>query len=93
MTQYMSDITAVSSKGQVVLPKAIRDTMKIGAGAKLMVFCDGNNILLKPIPQPDLGEFRAMMDAAADWAKEAGITEDNIDDAIRTVRTRRREEA
>lgn len=92
MSQYMSDVTAVSSKGQVVLPKAIRDSMKIGAGAKLMVFCDGNSILLKPIPQPELNEFRAMMDAAAEWADKVGMTEDDIDDAIRTVRSRRRGE-
>lgn len=93
MTQYVTDVTAVSSKGQVVLPKAIRDSLQITPGAKLMVFCDGNSILLKPIPRPDLSEFKAMMDAAAAWADEAGMTEDDIGDAIRTVRERRRGQA
>lgn len=92
MTQYVSDVTAVSSKGQVVLPKAIRESLQISAGTKLMVFCDGNSILLKPIPQPDLSEFKGMMDAAASWANEVGLTEDNVGAAIRTVRARRRGE-
>ena len=89
MTQYVTDVTTVSSKGQVVLPKAIRDSLQIDAGTKLMVFSDGNSILLKPIPQPDLAEFKAMMNAASAWADEVGMTQDDIDHAIRTVRTRR----
>ena len=68
MAEYLSDITAVSSKGQVVLPKAIRDKLNIVPGIKLMVFSDGNSILLKPIPEPDISEFRELMDAASSWA-------------------------
>ena len=90
MSQYVSEVTAVSSKGQVVLPKAIRDRLQLDAGTKLMVFCDGSSILLKPIPQPDLSEFKALMDASAAWAAEAGMKEEDIDDAIQTVRARRR---
>ena len=37
MNTYLSDVTAVSSKGQVVLPKAIRDDLQIEPGVKLMV--------------------------------------------------------
>ena len=90
MTEYLSDITAVSSKGQVVLPKAIRDKLNIVPGIKLMVFSDGNSILLKPIPEPDISEFRELMDAASSWASDVGMTEENITSAIQSVRSRRR---
>ena len=90
MDQYMSDVTALSSKGQIVLPKAIRDCLNIDSGAKLMVFSDGESILLKPIPTPDISEFKSLMDAAAEWAGQVGMTEDDITDAIKTVRKRRK---
>ena len=90
MAEYLSDITAVSSKGQVVLPKAIRDKLKIVPGIKLMVFSDGNSILLKPIPEPDISEFRELMDAASSWASDVGMTEEDITSAIQSVRSRRR---
>lgn len=89
MTQYLSEMTSVSSKGQIVLPKAIRNSLNLIPGSKLMVFSDGNNILMKPVIQPDISEFQQMMDDAQKWAEEVGLTEDDITDAIRTVRNRR----
>jgi len=86
MSQYLTDVTAVSSKGQIVLPKPIRNSLSLVTGARLMVLCDGENILLKPIRKPDISEFRAMMDQAANWASEVGMTQGDIDDAIREVR-------
>ncbi len=90
MTRYISEITVVSSKGQVVLPKAIRNKLKLNAGTKLMVFSDGDNILLKPIIQPDISEFRGMMDAAQQWADEMGMQESDINDAITSVRRKKK---
>ena len=89
MSQYLTDVTAVSTKGQIVLPKSIRDSLSLVTGARLMVLCDGENILLKPIRKPDISEFRAMMDQAAQWADEAGMTEADISDAIQEVRKAR----
>jgi len=90
-TNYISEVTAVSSKGQVVLPKSIRDRLGITPGVKLMVFSDDTNILLKPIPEPDLSEFNSLMDAAASWASSVGMTEDDIMSAIKSVRAARKE--
>ena len=93
MSQYLTDVTAVSTKGQIVLPKSIRDSLSLVTGARLMVLCDGENILLKPIRKPDVSEFRAMMDQAAQWASDAGMTEEDITDAIREVRDARKDRA
>ena len=64
--------------------------LQLTAGAKMMVFSDGVSILLKPIPEPDISEFQNLMDSAASWASEVGITEDDITAAIKTVRSRRK---
>ena len=89
MKQYISEITVVSSKGQVVLPKAIRTKLNLNAGSKLMFFSDGDNILLKPITQPDIAEFREMIDAAQQWADEVGMKESDIREAITLVRRKK----
>ena len=90
MSQYVSDITAVSSKGQVVLPKSIREKLQIVPGAKLIVISDGTNILMKPILEPDISEFHELMDAASNWAADVGMTEEDIESAIQDVRARRK---
>lgn len=90
MSQYLTEVTALSSKGQIVLPKAIRDSLSLQPGAKLMVLSDGENILLKPILQPDLREFQSVMDRAAQWASDVGMTEADVDEAIQQVRKSRR---
>ena len=86
----ISDVTALSSKGQVVLPKAIRDALALSPGSRLMVFSDGDNILLKPIKQPDISEFNMLMDKANKWAQDVGMTETDITDAIKEVSKKRR---
>lgn len=86
----MTDVTALSSRGQIVLPKPIRDALSLFPGSKLMVFSDGDNILLKPIKQPDISEFTKLMDDAKAWAEDVGMTEDDITDAVKAVRSMKR---
>lgn len=90
MAEYMSAITTVSSKGQLVLPLDIRNGMNIKPGVKMFVLSDGESIVLKPISQPDISEFRSLLDAAEAWAADVGLTEDDINDAIKTVRARKK---
>ncbi|MCW1431055.1 AbrB/MazE/SpoVT family DNA-binding domain-containing protein [Novosphingobium sp. JCM 18896] len=42
--------TVISTKGQVILPKAIRDQRQWGAGTKLTVEETADGVLLKPAP-------------------------------------------
>ena len=45
MTEY--DVT-ISSKGQFVLPKEVRDKFKLSTGSKIKIVVDGEQIILKP---------------------------------------------
>ena len=86
----ITEVTSVSSKGQVVLPKTIRDALSLDTGSKLIVVTDGDNILLKPIVAPTLSEFDELMKESQKWAKEVGMKESDIDEAITAVRKRRK---
>ncbi len=88
MEKVITEVTSVSSKGQVVLPKTVREALSLYVGSKLIVFTDGENILLKPITTPSLDEFESLMEKSQKWAKEVGMTENDIDDAISAVRKR-----
>ena len=41
--------TTISTKGQVILPKAIRDQLQWGAGTRLTVEHTADGVLLKPL--------------------------------------------
>ena len=82
----MALITAMSTKGQIVLPKKIRSALNLDAGPQFIVFSDQGNILLKPISEPKLSDFDAVLKKAKQWALETGLQESDIDDAIKAVR-------
>ena len=90
MSAVVSEVTSISTKGQVVLPKAIRDSLSLVPGSKLMVFSDGDNILMKPIKEPSLEEFDSLMAQSHELAQRVEMTEDDITEAIKTVRKRRK---
>ena len=82
----MAMITAMSTKGQIVLPKKIRSALNLDAGTQFIVFSDRGNILLKPITEPKLSDFEAVLKKAKQWASENGLQESDIDDAVKAVR-------
>ena len=82
----MAMITAMSTRGQIVLPKKIRSALNLGAGTQFIVFSDQGTILLKPITEPKLSDFEAVLRKAQRWAAENGLQETDIDEAVRTVR-------
>ena len=47
-------------------------------------------IVSDPIDLSDNSEFQDLMAAASNWASEVGMTEEDIDSAIKTVRSRRK---
>ena len=64
-------IARLSSKGQFVIPENVRKMLGLRPGSKLALFTDGEHILLKPIPAPDVSAFRKMADEARKIAEKA----------------------
>ena len=51
--------------------KSLAQAAWIRTGTRLAMFTDGENILLKPIPTPDVSAFRKMADEARKVADKA----------------------
>ena len=79
--------TKMSSKGQVVIPEDIRKKLGLKSGSRFMVVGDKDVVILKTISPPSMEEFDSIIKKARIQAKEAGLTEDDIQDAITRSRT------
>ena len=79
-------VTSVSSKGQIVIPNSIRETMGISMGTKLIMFTDGENLLLKPIQVPSFEEFKMLVKESKMVLSKTGFRKINLQNLIKKVR-------
>ena len=75
-----------TSKGQIAIPKDIRDLLDIKSGDKLLVYTYGGTIMLKVLDLPDPEEFVKLLDEAQEWAKKSGFKEEDVEKVIKEVR-------
>jgi antitoxin PrlF len=80
------DVTTMSSKGQVVIPREVRRELGLLTGVKLMVLTDGSNLLLKPLQPPKLHTFQALIRRSRQYARATGLTKRAVATAIRKIR-------
>ena len=85
----MATIAAMSSRGQI-LPIAIRRKLGLGEGTQFLVVTDNENILLKPVKEPSLDEFYSLIGQARKTAAQLGLTEDEINAEIKSMRAEKR---
>ena len=78
--------TKLSSRGQVVIPEAIRERLGLEAGVQFVVVAEGDVVVLKVLNAPKMSDFKALMDKAQESADAAGITPEDVEKAIRDVR-------
>jgi len=83
--------TKLSSKGQVVIPEDVRNSLKLKAGDQFVVIGRGDTVILKAISAPSFEEFSDMLDEAKKQARAAGIKKADINRIISEVRKRNRQ--
>ena len=84
------EVTSMSTKGQVVIPTAIRRELGLEPGRKLAIITDGANVLLRPIDPPKVSAFESLLAETRSWARKAGLKPSDVTAAIRKVRRARR---
>ena len=88
-----AQVLTVSSKGQISLPVSFRKSLSINTGDKLVAYAMDNVIMLKVIKLPDIEEFKTALEKAAEWAKESGYEESDVNEIIKCVRRKDRNES
>ena len=78
--------TKMSSKGQVVIPEDIREHMGLAAGDQFIVVAENDVVILKAIKRPSMKEFGSLIRKARKNAKAAGITKQDITEAVKKSR-------
>ena len=78
--------TKMSSKGQVVIPEAIRKRLNLKTGAQFVVVGDNDVVILKNITPPAIEEFDELIAKARKTGKQAGLKKTDIKKAIKKIR-------
>lgn len=81
--------TRMSSKGQVVIPEAVREQLGLKPGDQFVVLGEDGVVVLKTIKAPSMREFDRLIDKARQQAKSAGMKRSDIADAVAVARGRK----
>jgi len=79
-------ITRLSSKGQIVLPKALRETLGLRSGEIFAMFGEDDTIVLKKIELPSEKEFEKLLKWGQKYAKKYKISKRDVLKAIEEAR-------
>jgi antitoxin PrlF len=79
------EMTRVSSKGQVVIPGLIRQRLGLTGGSRLLVFGEGDTIILKKIGLASQ-ESEETLAAVRKKIRELRLTREDVIREIRAVR-------
>jgi AbrB family looped-hinge helix DNA binding protein len=81
--------TKMSSKGQIVIPEGIRDTLGLKPGTQFVVVGKGDTVILKSIDEPPMVEFEELIAEARKSAKKVGLTKAHLSKAIKDARAKK----
>lgn len=81
--------TTMSTKGQVVIPEAIRLQLGLEPGTLFVVVAERDVVVLKTLAPPPMSEFTALLARARVVAKETGLKRGDVAKAIAKVRRRK----
>lgn len=80
------EVTTLSSRGQVVIPQGLRESLVLKEGAKFAVYGNADTIILKRISSPSREELKALLRKTHRMARKAGIKRPDVAKAIKEAR-------
>jgi len=78
--------TKLSSKGQVVIPEEIRESLGLEVGAQFVVIGEGDTVILKALTRPDLSQMKGLLSQSRSAARKARLKPSAVREAIRKSR-------
>ncbi len=80
--------TRITSKGQVTIPKAVREMYGLEQGDYLVLEPRGEDLVVRKGRMVSEAEFGALADRIAERFEDHGISRSDVEDAIRWARAR-----
>lgn len=81
--------TRMSSKGQIVIPEAIRKRLNLQPGAQFIVVGEDDVVILKAINSPGMDAFDKLIRQARQQAKTTGLKRADVTNAVAKARGRK----
>lgn len=81
--------TKMSSKGQVVIPEALREALGLAAGTQFVVVGRGDTVIFKLIEEPKMTQFEDLISEARKSAKKVALKSADVKNAIRRARDKK----
>jgi AbrB family looped-hinge helix DNA binding protein len=83
-----TEIATISSRGQVVIPQGVRNSLNIKAGTKFFVLGEGDTIIFKRLEIPATAEIKALLAKSRAVARKSGIKPSEVEKVIKKVRSK-----
>ncbi len=76
----------MTSKGQIVIPQLVRESLNINVGNKFAVIGIGDTIILKKMDIPSADELKALLKQTRTEAKKKKLKKSDVKNAIKAAR-------
>lgn len=83
------EVTTMTSRGQIVIPQAIREALSLDSGAKFVVVGEGDTVILKRLEMPSSEGLKGLLTQSRQLAKKKGLKKSSVNKVIVAVRGKR----
>ncbi len=80
------EVTSISSRGQVVIPRRIRKRLNLQEGEKFIVIGENDTIVFKKLGVPSFKGFDKLLNKTREHARKNGLREKDVEDSIKESR-------
>jgi len=80
------EVTSMSSRGQVVIPQALREKLGLSPGEKFIAIGEDDMLILKKLEMPSFEGFDRLLKKTRAFVKKRGLTKTDVKEAIRKAR-------